>query len=351
MAETIPVRSGEALPLDKVEDYLRSRLASLPAEPLVVTQFAAGHSNLTYLLTIGDWQGVLRRPPLGPVAPKAHDMEREYRLLCAVHPHIPVAPKPYVICEDVNIIGAPFYVMKRLSGVVVDKTWPKELPDEKTARRQASVGLVQMLAHIHRVPVDAPGIAELGHPDGYMRRQVEGWIKRHQLAQTEAPIPHVEDVGKWLIAHLPTRTESTLIHNDYKFNNVLLDERDPSTVKGVVDWEMATLGDPLSDFGITLSYWAQRGDHPVLSQGLSAVTTEEGFPTRAELMELYARESGRDLSDMAFYMAFAYFKAAGIVQQIYYRFWRGQTKDERFAMLGKFAHGLIEVAADARRLT
>ncbi len=350
MAETVPVRQGESFAVDKVERYLRSRIQNLPQDPLTVTQFAAGHSNLTYLLKIGNWEGVLRRPPLGPVAPKAHDMQREYNLLRAVHPHVPAAPEPYVFCEDVNLIGAPFYVMKRLSGIVVDRNWPESLPDTAEARRAASEGLIRMLAMIHNVGPNEPGIAMLGHPDGYMRRQVEGWIKRHQLAQTDAPIPHAEEVGRWLLEHLPTNSGATLIHNDYKFNNVLLDERDPSVVKGVVDWEMATLGDPLSDLAITLSYWAQKGDHPVLAQGVSAVTTEDGFPTRAELMEMYAREIGRDLYDMAFYMTFAYFKAAGIVQQIYYRYWRGQTKDERFAALGQFAKGLVEVAAEARNL-
>jgi len=344
MATTIAVRPGEEFDKERVELYLRSHLQGLPLEALQVEEFSEGHSNLTYLLTCGPWQGVLRRPPLGPVAPKAHDMKREFQVLQAVRPHVAAAPQPLLYCDNLDVLGAPFYVMEFVNGVVVDTQWPASFLDTADARRQASMAMVDTLAAIHSVNPDSPQIAAIGRGTGYMQRQVEGWIRRHQMAQTDEEMPEVETIGRWLLHHVPKDSATALIHNDFKLNNVVFAPGHPDRIVGVVDWEMATVGDPLSDLAITLSYWAEPNDLPALSRGLGEVTAQPGFMTRDELIHRYAIVTGRDVTQMKFYLTFAYFKAAGICRQIYYRWWRGQTGDERFEKLGLLAKGLLQVA-------
>jgi aminoglycoside phosphotransferase (APT) family kinase protein len=254
MLETIPVRTDEAFSLTRVEDFLRSN--GFAIGPLEVEQFPAGHSNLTYLLRSGDWEAVLRRPPLGPVAPRAHDMVREFHILQRLHPLFSLAPEPYVLCEDPALIGAPFYVMERRRGLVLDQEFPPEWKADPRLHRAIAESLVRVLVELHAVDWQAAGLGEIGHPQGYMRRQLSGWIERFTRARTE-DVAEVDELAAWLSAEIPPSPPATVIHNDYKLNNVLLDAADPRQLNAVLDWEMATVGDPLSDLASLLVDWTE----------------------------------------------------------------------------------------------
>jgi aminoglycoside phosphotransferase (APT) family kinase protein len=336
--DTIPVRLDE-----QFSEFLRGSGVVLPA-PLEVEQFPAGQSNLTYLLRAGPaWEAVLRRPPLGPVAPRAHDMAREFRLLSHLHPVFPLAPRPFVLCEDAAVIGVPFYVMERRHGLVLDQDLPPGWKASSGLHQAIASELVRVLVELHAVDWRAAGLDGLGRPEGYMQRQVRGWIERYMGART-ADVAEFEPLAAWLTEHLPESPAPTVIHNDFKLNNVLLDRRDPAHLTAVLDWEMATVGDPLSDIAQLLVYWTQPGEEDLMG-GLRSVTVEPGFGTRSDVAELYARHSGRDLGSLDWYVAFGYFKLGVIIQQIYYRWYRGQTKDERFSGHGLVAANLIRHAA------
>jgi len=343
MLETIPVRADERFDVRRVEEFLRS--AGLDVVDIEVEQFSAGQSNLTYLLRSGDWEAVLRRPPLGPVPPRAHDMPREFKILRQLHPLFVLAPEPYVLCEDTAVIGAPFYVMERRRGLVLDTDLPSDWTPDPQLHREIAETLVAVLVDLHAVDWQAAGLAEIGHPQGYMQRQVSGWIERYQRARTADDVAGFDRLSAWLTDELPASPPPTMIHNDYKLNNVLLDARDPRRMTAVLDWEMATVGDPLSDVASLLVYWTEPGEADMMG-GLKSVTAEPGFPSRAEILQLYASASGRDVSALHWYLAFAYFKVGVICQQIYYRWFKGQTHDERFATHGAVAENLISRAAE-----
>ena len=341
MSETIDVREGEGFDAEAVEDYLRGYIDDLPEGRLEVRQFPSGASNLTYLLRIGNWEGVLRRPPLGPVPPKAHDMGRESGILAKLNAAYPLAPRPYFFCEDESVIGAPFYVMERREGVVLDDSFPEgvEQPDEALCRG-VSRTVADTLVELHAVDLEASGLASLGRPEGFLERQTQGWISRYEEAKTEE-IEEVEPLTQWLAANVPQSPEPTVIHNDYKLNNLVLDPDDLTRVRAVLDWEMATVGDPLFDLAVSLSYWVEPGDPDDLKAVMPTVTATPGFMTRKEIIDRYAEESERDLSHMHWYVVFGYFKLAGILQQIFARWKGGQTKDERFATFGDRVRTLI----------
>lgn len=340
--DTISVRKGEELNLPRLENFLREKIEGLDDSPLEIRQFPTGASNLTYLLRIGDWEAVLRRPPLGPVAPKAHDMAREYRILSKLHPVFPLAPKPYVFSDDEEIIGSPFFLMERRRGIVLDSEFPKPYTPTREICQQISQTMVDKLVELHSIDYEAAGLNEIGFPEGFMKRQVNGWIARYERAKTDE-IEGVEELKKWMIDHLPVSPQPAVIHYDYKLNNVMFDYDDLSKMVGVFDWEMATIGDPLADLGCALSYWTQDDDPDVLKywMGKRSVTLLPGFMSREQFIEAYAKKSGRDVSQIHFYLTFAYFKLAVIVQQIYYRWKRGQTEDERFAKFGDRARSLM----------
>jgi aminoglycoside phosphotransferase (APT) family kinase protein len=340
MSETIEVREGEDFDLGAVERELRDRIEDLPEGDLEVRQFPSGASNLTYLLRIGGWEGVLRRPPLGPVPPKAHDMGRESGLLARLHEAYPLAPKPYFFEPDESLIGAPFYVMERREGVVIGESFPEGVEPDDELRRGISRTLADTLADLHAVDWREAGLGDLGRPEGFLERQVNGWISRYDKAKTEE-IDEVGPLTEWLSANVPESPEPTIIHNDYKLNNLVLDPEDLTEVRAVLDWEMATVGDPLFDLAVSLSYWTGPDDPDELKEILPTVTSEGGFMTRRELVERYAERSGRDVSDMHWYVVFGYFKLAVILQQIYARYHKGQTKDDRFAAFGRHVRSLI----------
>lgn len=348
MAETIKVREGEDFDRKAVEEYLRRHIEGLPEGSLEVEQFPSGASNLTYLLRIGSWEGVLRRPPLGPVPPKAHDMERESRLLTRLNPVYPLAPKPYFYCEDRSVIGAPFYVMERRRGIVIDDSFPEGMEPTPELCRGISETLCDTLVGLHAVDYQAAGLGDLGHPEGFLERQVGGWISRYERAKT-GEIPEVGPLTRWLASDIPESPPPTIIHNDYKLNNLILDPEDPTEVRAVLDWEMATVGDPLFDLAVSLSYYVEKDDPREIKRVLPTVTDAPGFMTREEFMQRYAEKSGRDLSRMHWYRVFGYFKLAVILQQIYVRWVRGQTKDERFATFGDRVKNLILYAYSLSR--
>ncbi len=328
--ETISVREGEGFDLESVERHLRERIDGLPEGDLEVRQFPSGASNLTYLLKIGDWEGVLRRPPLGPVPPKAHDMGRESGILAKLNAAYPLAPKPYFYEEDEAVIGAPFYVMELRKGVVIDDAFPGGVEPDEALCRGISRTVVDTLVELHAVDPYEADLGGLGRPEGFLKRQTDGWISRYDKAKTEE-MDEVEPLTGWLAANVPESPRPTIIHNDYKLNNLVLNPGDLTEVRAVLDWEMATVGDPLFDLAVSLSYWTEAGDSDDLKAVMPTVTAgTPGFMTRRELMDRYAKESGRDLSAMHWYLVFGYFKLAAILQQIYARWKKGQTRDDRF---------------------
>lgn len=344
MNDTIPVRPDERFAVDRVAAFLcQSGLGQFDSSQLEVEQFPAGQSNLTYLLRSGEWEAVLRRPPLGPVAPRAHDMAREFHILQRLHPSFPLAPKPFALCDDPAVIGAPFYVMERRRGLVLDMDLPADWTPDPVLHQAIAASIVHVLVNLHGVDWQAAGLGEISHPDGYMQRQVKGWLDRFFRSRTE-DVAVISALADWLIERLPDSPPPTVIHNDYKLNNLRLDAFDPARVTAVLDWEMSTVGDPLSDVASLLVYWTAPGEDELMG-GLKSVTAEPGFPPRSAIRELYARLSGRDLSQLDFYIAFAYFKLGVIIQQIYYRWYKGQTHDERFAGHGAVATNLIRHAA------
>ncbi len=347
--EVIEVRKGEEINVRQLEEYLRQSLPGLPNGSLEVKQFSAGVSNLTYLLRIGEWEAVMRRPPFGPLPPKAHDMGREFRFLELLHPVFPLAPRPYLYCSDPGVLGAPFFIMERRKGIVLNDAFPSNVKVDQALCRHLSYMVVDTLAELHQVDVKASGLDQFGHPEGFVERQVRGWISRYERVKTDEH-PVVPKLTQWLLENIPTSGEVTLIHNDFKLNNILF-SADLSSVQAVVDWEMATIGDPLFDLGVTLSYWVESRDSEWLRQGLPTVTVMQGFLNREEMAERYARRTGRDLSSLSFYVTFAYFKLAVVLQQIYYRWKNGQTKDNRFSNFGQLVKHLIYFSFEQSRKT
>jgi aminoglycoside phosphotransferase (APT) family kinase protein len=345
MTETIEVREGEEFDIAAAERYMREHIEGLPEGELEVKQFPSGASNLTYLVKIGDWEGVLRRPPLGPVPPKAHDMERESKLLIKLHKAYPLAPKPYFFTDDESIIGAQFYVMELRKGVIVDDSFPEGVEPTEELCRGMSEMVADTLVELHAVDWRKAGLEELGRPEGFLERQVEGWIGRYDKAKTE----EIEEVGpltEWISEDIPDSPPATIVHNDYKLNNLVLNPEDLTEVRAVLDWEMTTIGDPLFDLAVSLSYWVEPGDSQELKEVLPTVTDTKGFMTRKEFIDYYAKRSGRDLSNMHWYMVLGYFKLTVILQQIYARWHKGQTKDERFASFNERVRSLIVYAND-----
>jgi aminoglycoside phosphotransferase (APT) family kinase protein len=340
MSETIEVREGEGFDAGAVESVLREKVDGLPEGRLEVEQFPSGASNLTYLLRIGDWEGVLRRPPLGPIPPKAHDMGRESGILSKLNAAFPLAPKPYFFTDDEAIIGAPFYVMEKRTGVVLDDSFPEGVEPEEGLCRGVSRTVVDTLVELHAVDPEEAGLGELGRPEGFLERQTRGWIGRYDKAKTDE-IDEVGPLTDWLAENVPDSPSPAVIHNDYKLNNLVLNPDDLTEVRAVLDWEMTTVGDPLFDLAVSLSYWTEPGDPDDLKAVMPTVTSTPGFMTRRELIDRYAEGSGRDLSEMHWYVVFGYFKLAGILQQIFARWKNGQTQDERFATFGDRVRTLI----------
>jgi aminoglycoside phosphotransferase (APT) family kinase protein len=327
-----PVRPGEELDIPRLEAYLRQHMPQI-AGPLSVEQFPHGHSNLTYLLRLGAAEFVLRRPPFGNRVQTAHDMSREYRVLSKLSVAFPEAPQAHLFCDDRGVLGAPFYVMQRRRGLILRKAPPPGLPLVPEVVRRVSQSLIATLARLHAIDYQAAGLSDLGKPAGYVARQVSGWITRYANARTDEVLA-MDNLARWLTEHTPQESGTAIIHNDYKFDNVVLDPADVTRIVAVLDWEMATLGDPLMDLGTTLGYWVEAGDPEPLLLAAVGPTMLAGNLSRREVVEHYEEASGREVRSPLFYYCFGLFKIAVIIQQIYARFVRGNTHDLRFAKLG-----------------
>lgn len=333
------IRSGEELDIPKLEAYLRHHFPGTGR--LEVSQYPSGHSNLTYLLHFGDRKLVLRRPPFGSKVKSAHDMGREYRVLSKLHTVYAAAPEVLLYCENLAVLGAPFYLMQPIEGLILRNKVPTGLDFSPETARQLSKSFLDNLVALHHVDYTAAGLSELGRPEGYLERQVRGWTERYYGSKTHE-YPEVEKIATWMQEHLPASQSISLLHNDYKYDNVVLDVSNICSIKGVLDWEMCTLGDPLADLGTTLAYWTEAGDPGNPMHSPSGPTAQPGSLTRVELVERYAEKTGCDVSQIAYYLVFARFKLAVIVQQIYFRFYQGITNDQRFATMPETVHSLLK---------
>lgn len=326
------VRPGEEIDLVTLNQYLNTPegLGELVTE---IRQFPGGYSNLTYFLkTENKREYVLRRPPFGAENIKGgHDMEREYRVLTMIRTAgYTKIPEPILLCENMDVMNCPFYIMEQVQGVILRAQSAPKLGLTAGQLRATSEALVDNLAELHALDITTTGLGQIGKPEGYVRRQVEGWYKRYLASQTDS-LPIMDQLYQWLSDTMPPANSATLIHNDYKYDNVVLNPANLSDILAVLDWEMCTLGDPLMDVGTALSYWAEAGDGTFeRSFNLTWLT---GNLTRQEFANRYAEKSGRDVSNMLYYYVFGLFKNSVVIQQIYARWKKGLTQDERFAGL------------------
>ncbi len=342
MTETRPVRDGEELPLAPLDEWLATHVPHL-GHVTEVSQFPGGFSNLTYLLACTHGEAVLRRPPRGVGEGRAHDMPREAGILSVLELRGVPAPKAFATCTDAGVIGVPFYVMERVKGLILrGASAPSMFTPERF--RALSERFVDTLVSIHGATPSDPVIGGLGKPMGYVARQVDGWTERWQRSLTD-DVPAMERLAAWLAEQQPSESGACLVHNDYKYDNLVLDPTQPDRIVAVLDWEMATLGDPLLDVGTSLAYWVEAGDHPAFKALGLGVTALPGNFTRAELWERYLTKSGRAMRPAGWYHAFGLFKVAVIAQQIHARYRKGLTTDERFARLGEAVRLLAEMGA------
>lgn len=341
-SETTPVRSGEEIDPRSLGNYISAFLGRTATE-IRISQFPSGSSNLTYCIEVDGYEYVLRRPPFGNTVRTAHDMAREFSVLVRLSKVYPPAPEPVLYCDDESVIGAPFYLMERLKGTILRGKVPSELAVDKDLQRSVCRSFIRNLAQLHSIDYQEAGLAELGKPEGYTRRQIQGWTKRYFDAKTHQ-FDELEWAIDWLNENIPPESGAALVHNDYKFDNVILNPSDLTEISGVLDWEMATIGDPLMDLGTTLGYWmSPDARDELLSMPFNPRVLMENV-SRAQLADWYAELSGRDVTNLDFYYVFGTFKIAVIAQQIYARYAHGFTKDERFATFHDFVEALGRIA-------
>ena len=345
---TRPVRAGEELDAAALRQVFDRRAPELTG-PVVVEQFPKGHSNLTYLLKVGGTELVLRRPPRGAKQIKAgHDMRREYTVLHRLRTVWPKVPRTlFLVPENESPLGAEFYVMERVQGLILRGTkLPPGVELDTAGMRAVSETVVDTLVELHAVDPAAAGLAEFGRPQGYVQRQVSGWTERYGRARTD-DLPDMERLAAWLASNVPPDQPGAIIHNDFKYDNVVLDPERLTQVRAVLDWEMATLGDPISDLGMALAYWFEPGESEMVGPAAFGPTALPGNLTREEIVQRYSARSGRRVDDVVFYYVLGLFKVGVIAQQIYFRYHQGLTQDERFAGLGMAVALLAQVAVRA----
>ncbi len=332
------IRQDEQLDWDALETYLQVHLAEAQGA-LEVLQFHGGHANLTYLLRYQEQEYVLRRPPFGKIAPGAHDMHREYRVLSQLHEEFAPAPRAYHYCDNTAIIGAAFVIMERKSGVVVRREIPEELAHHTDIEQRLTSAMLGALADLHQVDPRSVKLEQLGRAEGFVERQLAGWTKRWQLSKTEE-VPAMEEVLRQLGQKVPTPQRESIIHNDMKLDNCQFQPEDPDQVSAVFDWDMCTLGDPLMDFATALSYWPDER----FDQSMLPIKQLGNYPSKAALKSKYTNLTGLDLSDIHWYEAMAAAKGVVIAQQLYARYVSGASSDQRMAAMGPAAKFLAEVA-------
>lgn len=357
MDDTEPIRPGEELNAEILKAFLREKL-NVKIDEIEILQFPGGSSNLTYCIKIGANEYVLRRPPFGNQVKSAHDMSREFDVLSKLSIVYKPAPKPLIYCNDESIVGSEFYLMERRNGLIIrgksptaearasERAQTETLENSQILRMKVVESFIENLVELHSLDYKKIGLESLGKPEGYVKRQVEGWTKRYFNAKTDEPV-ELEKAIEWLNQNIPESNGATLIHNDYKFDNVMLNPEDLTEIVAVLDWEMATVGEPLMDLGSSLAYWMSKdaGD-AMLSMPFNPRILMENIPRR-ELVEIYEEKSGKQVSDIVFYYVFGLFKLAVIAQQIYFRYSRGFTKDRRFATFNLFVNSLGKIALGA----
>lgn len=323
--------------------FLKSRIADLADGPLELKQFSGGASNITYQLNVGNRAMILRRPPAGTKPKSGHDMHREFKVMQALHPHFP-CPRPLAYCDDESLIGAGFYVMEKLNGVILRRDLPKDSTYTPEQLKKLCTNLFDAQIQLHQLDYKAIGLGDLGHPEGYVARQIGGWCDRFSKAKTD-DVPGCESIMAWLKAKMPPDSPRPgIIHNDYRFDNVVLSPDDGLTIIGVLDWEMCTLGDPLMDLGSSLAYWVQASDPKHIQSVRMQPSNLPGMPTRADMVRHYSEKTGLEIKNPDFYYVFGLFRLGVIAQQIYYRWKLGQTKNPRFQAFGMFVSVLADVA-------
>jgi len=329
MNEADKVRKEDELPIKELEAFVKNEIPGLDGE-MEIKQFPGGHSNLTYLLAFKNKEMVLRRPPFGTEVKSAHDMGREYQVLNALSPVFPCAPSPLLYTEDVSIIGCPFLIMERLHGFIIRQKIPEGVDLSEERAKTLCKNVIKTQYELHSIDYKSIGLEKFGNPKGYMKRQVEGWSRRFEASKTP-DAPDCDEIMAWYMDHIPPDSDRPGIgHGDYKFDNILLDADDPTRIVGIFDWEMATIGDPISDLAYTLMFWPACDD-----PGSAAIGSMHSVLNRAvdrdELVEYYETLSGRRIENLSFYISFNLFRLGALLQQIYYRYYHGITKDERFA--------------------
>lgn len=336
------IREGEELDMDRLRAHLEPVIGP-QAQTLEVKQFPGGHSNLTYLLSSGDESWVLRRPPFGSKVKSAHDMSREYRILSALKGVFPYGPVPIHFCDDHDVIGCDFYLMNYIRGLVIRRDYPTHLGLSPSQIRQQLLNFFDVLSELHSVDLVQAGLDNFGKPQGYVQRQVDGWCRRWVDAVTPDTV-NVDATMQWLQDNMPAESgKASVIHNDYKLDNVIFSADNPLQVIGVLDWEMATVGDPLMDLGCTLGYWVQTSDPEFFRESRTMPSDIEGAPGRGEIIQRFQEKTGLSVDNFPFYFCFGLFRLCVIGQQIYYRYYHGHTKDERFAGFLKKAYVLQQM--------
>ena len=340
------VRKGEELPEISLKKYLKEiNLINAVESELVVQQFTHGYSNLTYLLQIENNEFVLRKPPKGAIK-RGHDMSREFKVQKGVAKAFSKVPKMFGFCDDERILGSDFYVMEKMEGIILNFKEAKTRNIAANDYKTIANSWLNTLVELHNVDYHNIGLGDLGKPEGYAERQVTNWGKQYLRAKTDE-VTEAEMVMRWMKENQPKKYDYCLIHNDFKYDNVVFENNSWKDISAVLDWEMATLGDPLMDLGTSLGYWTIATDHDFVKQGIPSPTIFEGNPIRSEIANLYAEKSGRNLDNVVFYYVFGLFKIAVIAQQIYYRYKKGWTTDPRFANLNKAAELCCKLALKA----
>ena len=345
--ETASVRRGEELDRQALDAWLRPRLAEIledVAEPIEVLQFPNGSANLTYLIRLGPHELVLRRPPMGQIAPGAHDMRREFKVLSRLWRRFDRAPRAYVFCDDPGVLGADFFVMERRRGEVVRTAIPSRMQAHPDVGRRIAFALVDAMADLHRLDPVASDLGDLGRPVGFVERQIEGWAKRWQLARFDDSPVEVEALHARLARHAPRMSRVSIVHNDLKLDNCQFDPADPDRVASIFDWDMTTLGDPLIDVGTLLNYWPDPADPPDAQRASQPGLARIGLPPRAEIAARYADRAGGEVRALWWWEAFALWKTIVVVQQLHRRWVRGESTDPRMAHIANRMPSLIGAA-------
>lgn len=340
---TVDVRKGEELDVEAVDAVLKSAVPGVDGFPKVA-QYSSGASNLTYALDYPDRRMVLRRPPFGTIPKSGHDMHREYRIMTALKPVFPAVPQTLYYTDDKDIIGAEFYVMDRVEGHLIHTQIPSEWNWSEKEGRALCETFFENLVKLHQVDYKAIGLGDFGRPEGYVTRQILGWNKRWGKAWTE-DVDKFDDVCQWLEDNMPKEeTGAAILHGDYRIDNCILDLEDPTKIVATLDWEISALGDPLMDLGNTLSYWIHADDPPLMQMMIRQPSTAKGMMTRQEILDFYAARTGADVSNFQFYYVYGIWRLAVIIQQIYYRYYHGQTDNPKFKPYGQMTQALGELA-------